>query len=164
MTTPGNTTIEQDTYWLGEAVSLATDNVTDGGGPFGALIVEGATVLGRGVNRVTRDIDPTAHAEVGAIRDACRQRGDFRLGGTVLYTSCEPCPLCLAASLWARVDRVVFAADRDDAARGGFDDRAFYEMFAADRASWSTEVARVATPSATGPFDAWLAHEARVAY
>lgn len=164
MTTQGTTSPAQDSHWLGEAVSLATLNVTDGGGPFGALIVEGAGVLGSGVNRVTRDNDPTAHAEVSAIRDACRRRGDFRLDGTVLYTSCEPCPLCLAAALWARVDRVVFAADRDDAARGGFDDREFYEMFATDRALWSTAVARVSTPSATEPFDAWLANEARVAY
>jgi guanine deaminase len=153
-----------DNRWLAEAVAMASRNVHDGGGPFGALVVEGGRVLGRGVNRVTRDNDPTAHAEVTAIRDACVERGDFRLDGTVLYTSCEPCPLCLSAALWARVDRVVFAADRYDAARGGFDDLEFYELFTRDRSSWPTDVVGLALPDAVTPFDTWLAHDTRVAY
>lgn len=150
--------------WLAEAVEMARRNVLDGGGPFGALVVDGERVVGAGVNRVTRDNDPTAHAEVTAIRAACLSRGDFRLDGTVLYSSCEPCPLCLSASLWARVDRVVYAADRHDAARGGFDDLEFYELFARHRDSWPTEVRAVPTQDASAPFDAWLANEARVAY
>ncbi len=93
-------------------------------------------LLAEGQNRVTATLDPTAHAEVVAIRAACQAIGDFSLAGATLYTSCEPCPLCLSAALWARVDRVVFAADRHDAARGGFDDREFYELFARDRATW----------------------------
>lgn len=153
-----------DGRWLTEAVAMAEQNVLDGGGPFGAMIVEGDQVLGYGVNRVTRDNDPTAHAEVTAIREACRKRGDFRLEGTVLYTSCEPCPLCLSASLWARVDRVVYAADRYDAARGGFDDLEFYELFARDRATWTTQVVGLQVTGAGAPFDAWLANEARVDY
>jgi guanine deaminase len=155
---------ELDELWLAQAISLARQNVVDGGGPFGALIVAGDQVLGRGVNRVTRDNDPTAHAEVTAIREACQKRGDFRLDGAVLFTSCEPCPLCLSASLWARVDRVVFAADRYDAARGGFDDLEFYELFARERALWPTEVVGRTVPLAVAPFDAWLANEARVSY
>src|SRR5438874_2765446 len=108
--------------WLDRAVDLATDNVAEGGGPFGAVIIRGESeLISVGVNRVTRDLDPTAHAEVVAIREACRKLGDFKLDGCVLVTSCEPCPLCLAAALWARVDRVVFAADRYDAAKAGFD-------------------------------------------
>jgi guanine deaminase len=150
--------------WLAEAVAMARQNVADGGGPFAALIVEGDQVLGYGVNRVTRDNDPTAHAEVTAIRQACLKRGDFRLDGTVLYTSCEPCPLCLSAALWARVDRVVFAADRHDAARGGFDDLEFYELFTRDGATWPTKVRGLKVAGAAAPFDDWLAHEARVAY
>jgi guanine deaminase len=153
-----------DRRWLTEAVTMAEQNVLDGGGPFGAMIVEGDHVLGYGVNRVTRDNDPTAHAEVTAIREACRKRGDFRLEGTVLYTSCEPCPLCLSASLWARIDRVVYAADRYDAARGGFDDLEFYELFARDRATWTTQVVGLQVTGAGAPFDAWLANEARVDY
>ena len=119
-------TLRTDADWLAEAVDLATRNVAEGGGPFGALIVQDGVELGRGVNRVTRDNDPTAHAEVCAIRAACTAKGDFRLHGATLYTSCEPCPLCLSSALWARVDRVLFAADRHDAARGGFDDLEFY--------------------------------------
>src|SRR5438874_606486 len=109
--------------WLDRAVALATENVEAGGGPFGALIIRGdSELISVGVNRVTRDIDPTAHAEVVAIREACRKLSDFRLDGCVLVTSCEPCPLCLAAALWSRVDQVVYAADRYDAASAGFDD------------------------------------------
>jgi guanine deaminase len=126
--------------------------------------VANGEMLGQGVNRVTRDNDPTAHAEVVAIRRACAVRGDFSLAGATLYTSCEPCPLCLSAALWARVDRVVYAADRHDAARGGFDDLEFYELFARDRSEWSTAVDAVPLAGASGPFDAWLAKTDRVAY
>jgi guanine deaminase len=157
-------TTRTDQDWLTEAVDLATSNVAEGGGPFGALIVQDGLVLARGVNRVTRDSDPTAHAEVCAIRAACAGKGDFRLHGATLYTSCEPCPLCLAAALWARVDRVLFAADRHDAARGGFDDLEFYELFARERSEWATEVTSVAVPGAAAPFDAWLADLDRAAY
>lgn len=154
-----------DVRWLAAAVAIARKNVLDGGGPFGALVVEDGLILADGVNRVTLDNDPTAHAEVTAIREACRERRDFRLDGTVLYTSCEPCPLCLAACLWARVDRVVFAADRHDAARGGFDDLEFYELFARDRSTWTTPaVLGVRVKDCVSPFDTWLANEHRVDY
>ncbi|GAA4809191.1 nucleoside deaminase [Nocardioides caeni] len=153
-----------DHTWLARAVDLATANVAEGGGPFGALIVRDGTVVATGQNRVTRDLDPTAHAEVVAIRSACRVLSDFSLAGCILYTSCEPCPLCLSAALWARVDRVVFAADRDDAARGGFDDRAFYDLFATPRSEWSMTVDNVRPADAAAPFDAWLDHESRTAY
>jgi tRNA(Arg) A34 adenosine deaminase TadA len=150
--------------WLDAVVSRATQNVADGGGPFAALIVRGDDIVAEGVNRVTRDLDPTAHAEVVAIRNACQALGDFILAGCVLVTSCEPCPLCLAASLWARVDEIVYAADRHDAARGGFDDLAFYDLFDTPRDQWSLPIAQLPTPSATAPFDAWLAKPDRVDY
>ncbi|MBM7516148.1 nucleoside deaminase [Nocardioides nitrophenolicus] len=150
--------------WLARAVELATANVADGGGPFGAVIVRGGAIVAEGQNRVTRDLDPTAHAEVLAIRAACTALGTFDLAGCVLYTSCEPCPLCVSASLWARLDRVAYAADRDDAARGGFDDRAFYELFDRPRSEWSMEVGQVRLAGSAAPFDAWLAHEGRTAY
>lgn len=153
-----------DAAWLARAVELAVENVAEGGGPFGAVIVRGDELLATGQNRVTRDNDPTAHAEVQAIRAACRDLGDFSLAGCELFTSCEPCPLCVSASLWARLDRVVYAADRDDAARGGFDDRAFYELFATPRSQWSTPVVAARPPDATAPFDAWLAKTDRAAY
>jgi len=154
----------QDSAWLARAIELATENVAAGGGPFGALIVRDGTVVAEGQNRVTRDLDPTAHAEVVAIRAACQAVGDFSLTGCVLYTSCEPCPLCLSAALWSRVDRVVFAADRHDAARGGFDDLEFYELFARDRATWELAVDAVRPANAPEPFDAWLAKESRTDY
>ena len=114
--------------WLDRAVDLATENVARDGGPFGALVVRDGEVLGEGANRVTADLDPTAHAEVVAIRAACRAIGDFSLAGASLYTSCEPCPLCLAAALWARVDAVVHTADRHAAVRAGFDDARFHGL------------------------------------
>jgi guanine deaminase len=159
-----NARAASDERWLAETVRLAVDNVARGGGPFGALVVAGGDVLSTGVNRVTRDNDPTAHAEVVAIRLACEKRGDFSLAGTTLYASCEPCPLCLAAALWSRVDRVVYGADRYDAARGGFDDLAFYELFAKERSEWDTEVVRVDVPDSTRPFDVWLTSPGRVEY
>lgn len=153
-----------DRDFLERALRLAADNVADGGGPFGALIVEDDRLVAEGVNRVTRDNDPTAHAEVQAIRQACRARGDFSLTGTVLYTSCEPCPMCLATALWARVDRIVYAGDRHDAARGGFDDLAFYDLFETPRSQWSTRVEWMETADQRLPFTTWLGHEARTAY
>jgi guanine deaminase len=154
-----------DAGWLGQAVDLAARNVGEGGGPFGALVVIDDQLVSTGVNRVTRDLDTTAHAEVTAIRAACQVRGDFNLPGAVLYTSCEPCPLCMSAALWARLARVVYAADREDAARGGFDDREFYELFAGrDRATWPTRIEELRPDNAPEPFDAWLAKSDRVAY
>ncbi|GAB7002574.1 nucleoside deaminase [Nocardioides sp. AN3] len=157
--------VKGDQDALERAVELAILNVNDGGGPFGAVIVRDGAVLSIGQNRVTRDNDPTAHAEVVAIRRACQALGHFALSGCTLYTSCEPCPLCLSASLWARLDRVVFAADRHDAARGGFDDGAFYDQFARPAASWTLPVVEEnRLPNAVAPFDAWLADPARVRY
>ncbi len=153
-----------DAHWLERTVELATLSITTGGGPFGAVIVRDGGLVAEGQNRVTADLDPTAHAEVVAIRAACRAEQSFSLAGATLYTSCEPCPLCLSAALWARVDRVVFAADRHDAARGGFDDLEFYDLFARTRDTWDLPVVSVRIPQSPAPFDAWLAHDARTAY
>jgi guanine deaminase len=154
----------QDAQWIERTIELATSNVNSGGGPFGALIVRNGELLAEGQNRVTANLDPTAHAEVVAIRAACQAVGDFSLAGATLYTSCEPCPLCLSAALWARVDRVVYAADRHDAARGGFDDREFYELFSRDRSTWKLRIDSARPENASAPFDAWLDHEHRTDY
>lgn len=154
---------DDDERWIDRAIALAVVSVGDGGGPFGAVVVAGDTVLGEGVNRVTRDLDPTAHAEVVAIRASCRAVADFQLGGATLYASCEPCPLCVAASLWARLDRVVFAADRHDAARAGFDDEAFHELMSRDETG-ELQIAQLLRPGSQAPFEAWLANEARTEY
>lgn len=110
-----------DNAFLKEAIALARQGMERGdGGPFGCAIVKDGRIIGRGNNRVTSTNDPTAHAEVVAIRDACRSLGDFQLSGCVLYTSCEPCPMCLGAIYWARPERVVFAGTCTDAADAGF--------------------------------------------
>jgi guanine deaminase len=150
--------------WLAEAVALATGNVAAGGGPFGALVVRDGEVVATGTNQVTPTLDPTAHAEVVAIRTACQRLGDFRLAGCVLVSSCEPCPLCLSAALWARLDRVLYAADRDDAAAAGFDDRAFYDLFEQPRASWPLPVNQLSTSDRNDPFAAWLSRSDRTEY
>jgi len=155
---------DQDALFLARAIELATENVANEGGPFGALIVRDGRVLAEGQNRVTATLDPTAHAEVTAIRAACQIVKDFSLAGATLYTSCEPCPLCLSAALWARIDRVVFAANRDDAAAGGFDDREFYELFARPRETWNVSIEALRLDNSSEPFDAWLAAEARTDY
>ena len=165
MTSAGGFATDADRAFLQRAVDLATANVADGGGPFGAIVVDAAgTVIGEGQNRVTRDLDPSAHAEVQAIRTACRTANDFALPGATLYTSCEPCPMCMATTLWARIDRVFFAADRHDAARGGFDDRDFYDLFSRDRATWDVRVHTLRLPTSEQPFDAWLENQDRTDY
>lgn len=117
--------------FLREALRLAEENVQGGqGGPFGAVIVRGDQIIARGVNRVTLTHDPTAHAEIDAIRGACRTLEMFTLAGCDLYTSCEPCPMCLAAVYWARLERIFYAATREEAAAVGFDDAWLYDEIA----------------------------------
>jgi tRNA(Arg) A34 adenosine deaminase TadA len=121
----------RDLEFMRMAIELAAQHMrARDGGPFGALITRGADILGRGWNKVTSSNDPTAHAEMTAIRAAAAAAGSFQLRGCVLYTSCEPCPMCLGAAYWARLDRIVFAATRADAAAAGFDDADFYEEMA----------------------------------
>jgi tRNA(Arg) A34 adenosine deaminase TadA len=154
-----------DRTWLEEAIGLATNSVATGGGPFGALVAKDGEIVATGHNQVTATLDPTAHAEVSAMRAACKQLDTFSLTGCVLITSCEPCPMCLSSALWARVDRIVYAADRHDAAVAGFDDRRFYDLFEKKPASmWPASIERLDLPNRTAPFDAWLAKSDRVDY
>lgn len=154
---------QQRDEYLNLAIELAVQNVSDGGGPFGAVVVTPDGTVHEGVNRVTRDHDPTAHAEVVAIRRAAAATKSFDLTGSVLYASCEPCPLCLSATLWARVGRVYFAADRHGAARAGFDDAVFYEYFAGTRPEL-LPVEHAALAASDEPFEAWRNHTHRTAY
>ncbi len=118
---------ENDRKFLLEAIALAKEGVEKGaGGPFGCVIVKDGMIVGKGHNQVTSTNDPTAHAEVMAIRDACAKLGAYQLTGCDLYTSCEPCPMCLGAIYWARPRRVIYACTRDDAANAGFDDAVIY--------------------------------------
>ncbi|GAA3325342.1 nucleoside deaminase [Paeniglutamicibacter sulfureus] len=153
---------------LAAAIAIAADNVRNAGGPFGALIVAADGSRFEGVNRVTANNDPTAHAEVTAIRAACNELGTFDLTGAVLYSSCEPCPMCLASALWARVSRVVFASDRHEAAEAGFDDAAFYEYFEGREAERATlmPVERITDAGVDRhePFALWAALDTRIEY
>jgi len=118
---------EPQNIFMAEAISLAGQNIHNGnGGPFGAVIVKNGEIIARGSNHVTSWNDPTAHAEVVAIREACQQLDSFQLEGCEIYCSCEPCPMCLGAIYWARPDKVYFAASRKDAATAGFDDDFIY--------------------------------------
>lgn len=116
-----------------EAIRLSIENVANGGGPFGAVIARGGEIIATGVNRVTASNDPTAHAEVSAIRRAARVLGTFNLSGCEIFTSCEPCPMCLSAIYWARLDRIYYANTKADAAAAGFDDSFIYDELALPR-------------------------------
>ena len=119
---------EQDEQFMRRAIVLAQRGIdADAGGPFGAVIVKDGEIVGEGFNQVTSTNDPTAHAEVVAIRNACRNLNSFQLDGCILYTSCEPCPMCLGAIYWARPAKVFYAATREDAAQIGFDDEFIYQ-------------------------------------
>lgn len=110
-----------------KAIELSVENVQNGGGPFGAVIAKDGQIVATGVNRVTSNCDPTAHAEVSAIRAACEKLKTFDLSGYEIYTSCEPCPMCLGAIYWARLDKIYYANNRKDAAKIGFDDDFIYQ-------------------------------------
>jgi guanine deaminase len=134
------------------------------GGPFGAAVVQGDRVLAAACNEVTSLNDPTAHAEVQAIRAACQALGSFQLDGCDVYASCEPCPMCLGALFWARPRAVYFAATRDDAAAAGFDDVLLYQELASSAGGRRLKIQRLAIDGALRPFDAWRALPGRVKY
>ena len=150
---------------LRRALKLASDNARSGqGGPFGAVIAGGEEIVAEGVNRVTLDLDPTAHAEVWAIREACRKLGRFSLEGCTLYSSCEPCPMCLSAIYWARLDALYFAAGREDAARAGFDDSFLYEQIPLGIERRTLPTARLLADEGSEAFALWLNRPDRVPY
>ena len=120
-------TTETDIRFMREAIRLADESVAHGGGPFGAVVVKDGRILAGASNSVTLDNDPTAHAEVNAIRQACRELGTFDLKGSVIYASCEPCPMCLGAIYWAGIERIYYANTRADAAAADFADGFIYE-------------------------------------
>ena len=156
---------ELDTLFLREAIRLSRTRMRQGrGGPFGAVVARDGAIVARGWNAVTSSTDPTAHAKVVAIRRACRKLGSFSLAGCVLYASCEPCPMCLAAAYWARVDRLVYAATRDDAARAGFDDAFIYDQVPLAPEVRSLPTDHLLRGEASAVFDEWLAKPDRIPY
>lgn len=150
--------------FMREAVRLAAENVRAGGGPFGAVVVRDGEVIGRGANRVTASNDPTAHAEVVAIREACRALGSFQLDGCEVYCSAEPCPMCLGALYWARPARVFYAEDREVAAAAGFDDGFIYEELAKRPEARFLAVRRIEIEGSREPLRLWRELEDRVEY
>ncbi len=150
---------------MAEAARISREKMHAGlGGPFGAVIVKDGKVVGVGFNKVTTDNDPTAHAEVVAIRDACKNLDTFNLEGAVIYTSCEPCPMCLASIYWARMDRIYYANSRYDAARIGFDDEFLYGEIAKDIEDRALEMIHLPDDVAAIAFDEWEAKEDKIAY
>ncbi len=151
--------------FMREAIALSIEKMEVGeGGPFGAIVVKDGNVVGRGWNRVTSANDPTAHAEVMAIREACQTLNTFDLSGCELYASCEPCPMCLAAIYWAHIDQLYYAAGRADAAVAGFDDEFLYQEVSKDWKSRTLPAGQLLADEARNAFAAWKQKEDRTAY
>jgi len=154
-----------NTKFLREAILLSLEKMEAGeGGPFGAVVVREGEIVGRGWNRVPSTNDPTSHAEINAIRNACSHLGTFSLAGCEIYSSCEPCPMCFAAIYWARLDRIYYAATCKDATAAGFDDTPIYEQFALPPGSRSIQMVQDLRQEACEVFAAWLQNPDRVAY
>ncbi len=147
-----------------DAIRMAVENVRCGGGPFAALVVKDGWTIAAGVNRVTAEHDPTAHAEIVAIRAACRALGSFQLAGCDIYTTCEPCPMCLGAIYWARPARVFFAATREDAATAGFDDSFIYGQAALPYFERSIPMIPLLRQEAQRAFEEWRSNPDKTEY
>jgi guanine deaminase len=152
-------------HYLQRAIDLSREGMNAAkGGPFGCVIVKNGTIVAEGYNRVTSDNDPTAHAEVVAIREACRQLGSFQLEDCILFSSCEPCPMCLGAIYWARPAAVFYAATRGDAASAGFDDALIYEEISLQGTARSIPFTHIPIEGAGRVFDEWTHREGRAKY
>lgn len=147
-----------------EAIRLSVENVKNGGGPFGAVIARNGEIVATGVNRVTADCDSTAHAEVNAIRAACKALGRFELSGCEIYTSCEPCPMCLGAIYWAHLDRMYYGNDKNDAARIGFDDAFIYKEILLSPLQRRLVSLRLLPEEAAKAFSDWEGKEDKTRY
>lgn len=150
--------------FMKRAIDLATENVRQGGGPFGAVIVKNNEIIAEGVNRVTMQHDPTAHAEVQAIRKACQVLNTFDLTGCDIYSSCEPCPMCLGAIYWAHLDHLYFAGTKTDAARAGFDDAFIYKELPLPINERKLPTETMMNQEAQLPFEQWMTKEDKIEY
>jgi tRNA(Arg) A34 adenosine deaminase TadA len=151
--------------FMAEAITLSKNGVRNNeGGPFGCIVVKDDVVVGRGNNKVTSSNDPTAHAEVVAIRDACNNLGTFQLEGCEVFTSCEPCPMCLGAIYWARPKAVYFANTREDAANIGFDDSMIYEELGIDLDKRKIPIINLGRENALKVFEEWQKKEDKIKY
>lgn len=148
-----------------QAIELAKSNVNSGeGGPYGAVIVKDNRVIAASANKVTSCVDPTAHAEIMAIRAACKALGDFRLNGCVLYSSCEPCPMCLGAIYWSRLEKVYYACNRFDAASANFDDSFIYDEININPSNRKIPMLQIDVANAMEPFVLWNSKQDKIPY
>ena len=161
-----NSTIFSKEYekFMQQAIDLSIENVANDGGPFGAVIVRDGEVIATGTNRVTATCDPSAHAEVSAIRAACAKLGDFKLAGCTIYSSCEPCPMCLSALYWAGVERSFYGNTKEDAKAINFDDSFIYDQIALDYSERSIPCINIMREQALAGFKAWSDKEDRILY
>jgi guanine deaminase len=150
--------------FMRQAIALALENIRKGGGPFAAVVVKNGVVVATGGNRVTATNDPTAHAEIVAIREACRKLGTFQLTGCELYTTCEPCPMCLGAIYWARPSRVYYAGTASDAAAAGFDDAFIYDELQMPSNNRRIPMEELNRAEALVIFQEWLAKSDKTPY
>ena len=151
--------------FMRRAIELAQRGVDDGlGGPFGCVVVKDGEIIGEGCNQVTSTNDPTAHAEVVAVREACRNLGSFQLTGCEVYTSCEPCPMCLGAIYWARPSRIFVAGTREDAAAAGFDDEFFYSEIEKPNYDRQLKMESLLREESQKVFDSWVQKPDKVEY
>lgn len=147
-----------------KAIELSIDNVANGGGPFGAVIAKEGEIIATGVNRVTANCDPTAHAEVSAIREACGKLGTFDLSGCEIYTSCEPCPMCLGAIYWAHLDKMYYGNNKTDAKNIGFDDSFIYDEIDLTPANRKLPSEILLPEEAIKAFEQWTAKSDKIEY
>jgi tRNA(Arg) A34 adenosine deaminase TadA len=147
-----------------KAIRLSIESVESGGGPFGAVIVKDGNELASGVNQVTKAKDPTAHAEVTAIRNAAQKLNDFNLSGCEIYTSCEPCPMCLSAIYWARIDKIYYANTKTDAKNSGFDDSFIYQQLELPEEKRAVPVTQMMRNEAIKAFEIWNNKEDKINY
>lgn len=148
-----------------EAIRLAQSNVeNNNGGPFGAVVVRDGRIVGSGNNQVTSSHDPTAHAEIVAIREAAKNLGTFNLEGCEIFASCEPCPMCLGAIYWARINKLYYAGNQDDAAKANFDDSFIYKEFSLPKAVRSIPSEQMMQDKAQKVFEHWIANDKKVPY
>ena len=157
--------MSKENKFMAEAIRIAKENVEYGkGGPFGAVIVKDGVIVGRGVNTVTKDNDPTAHAEMNAIRNATKELGSFQLEECEIYSSCEPCPMCLGAIYWARPKKLYFAATKEDAAKAGFDDSFIYEELIKPIAARKISTFQALREEGKEVFEMWVSTENKIEY
>jgi tRNA(Arg) A34 adenosine deaminase TadA len=156
--------MNKDYQYMRKAIQLSIKNVEMGGGPFGAVIVKDGKIIATGANSVTRNNDPTAHAEVTAIRKAAKKLGTFDLSGCEIYTSCEPCPMCLSAIYWAHIDKIYYANTKTDAKNIGFDDSFIYDEIALRTEDRKIKTSQMMREEAIKAFETWNSKEDKIEY